>query len=143
MDWKQEAVKKLKQLEAKRNSLQNIRAEIAELEADAVSLRGAATDKERISGGQGSDALLNNIMRRGELEEAAQTVQRWIDRVETALNQLTEEERQVLELMYVDHKQGSPDRACEVLHVEMATVYRRRDTALEALTRNLYGVIET
>lgn len=143
MDWKQEAVKKLKQLEAKRNSLQNIRAEIAELEADAVSLRGAATDKERISGGQGSDALLDNIMRRGELEEAAQAVQRWIDRVESALNALTEEERQVLELMYVDHKKGSPDRACEVLHLEMSGVYKRRDKALEAFTRNLYGVVET
>ena len=143
MDWKQEAVKKLKQLEAKRNSLYNIRAEIAELEADAISLRGAATDKERISGGQESDALLNNIMRRGELEEAAAVVMRWIERVENALEALTEDERQVLELMYIDHRKGSPDRACEVLHVEMATAYRRRDAALDAFTRNLYGVIET
>ena len=63
----------------------------------------------------------------------------WLDQLSRSLDALTEEERTVLDMLYIHPKKGNATKLCEVLEVEQSTVYRRRDKALEHLNLALYG----
>ena len=69
MDWKQEAAEKLLQYEVRRQSLENIPAEIKRLEQDYSALRASVPDSMPARGGgsRREDAMLTNIVRREEL----------------------------------------------------------------------------
>ena len=51
MNWKSEAIDKLKQYEAKKRALQNIPMEIARLESALKSIRSATADGTPVRGG--------------------------------------------------------------------------------------------
>lgn len=57
--------------------------------------------------------------------------------MERALDTLEEQERDILEAMYVRPKMGNADLLCEKWEIERSTVYRRRDKALKRLTNLL------
>lgn len=63
-----------------------------------------------------------------------------IDQLQRGLSSLTEEERLILEWMYINPKKGVTMALCEELEVEVATVYRRRNKAIEKLTRAMPGM---
>ncbi len=71
MNWKHEAIDKLKNYEAHRAALENIPKEIKRLELAFAGIRGAATDGIPVSGGgnRREDAILSNIVRRDKLEQ--------------------------------------------------------------------------
>lgn len=56
-----------------------------------------------------------------------------VARMEAALDTLTEDEREIIEKMMVEPTPGIGDKLCEILCVEIATVYRRRNKALKKL----------
>lgn len=56
--------------------------------------------------------------------------------VDAALESLSDEERELLSLV-VDRRQGQVERLCQMLEVEPATVYRRRNKALRKLGERL------
>ena len=56
-----------------------------------------------------------------------------VRRMEDALECLTECEREIIEKMMVEPTPGIGDKLCEILCVEIATVYRRRNKALKKL----------
>lgn len=62
-----------------------------------------------------------------------------LDQLNRGLSALTDEERLVLDRMYINPKKGMTMALCEALEVEVATVYRRRNKALEKLTRAMPG----
>lgn len=145
MNWKSEAVDKLRQYEAKKLSLVNIPLEISRLESAARGIRSAASDGTPVSGGGSGreDMLLSNIVHREELERSLEQAQKWVALVDAALAILSTEERLLLERFYVHPERGSVDRLCEELRCEKATVYRRRDKAIHRFTLALYGGTET
>lgn len=145
MNWKSEAVDKLRQYEAKKLSLVNIPLEISRLESAARGVRSAASDGTPVSGGGSGreDMLLSNIVHREELERSLEQAQKWVALVDAALAILSTEERLLLERFYVHPERGSVDRLCEELRCEKATVYRRRDKAIHRFTLALYGGTET
>lgn len=145
MDWKREAADKLKCYEAKRTSLERAREEVRRLEDDMTRIRSAATDGTPVSGGTSTreDAMVNNITRREELKVAMREAAAWVKIVDGGLAVLDEEERHILDRFYIHRAKGNVERLCDELHVEIATVYRRRDKALRHFTLALYGVIET
>ena len=59
------------------------------------------------------------------------------DQLDRGLSALTEEERLILERMYLRPAKGGTMALCEALEVELATVYRRRNKAIEKLGRTL------
>ena len=71
--------------------------------------------------------------------QALEDTRHWLDRLGRSLDALTEEERTVLDMLYIHPKKGNATRLCQVLEVEQSTVYRRRDKALEHLNLALYG----
>ena len=142
MDWKAEAIDKLKNYAAHQEALGNIPKEIKRLELAYASIRSANTDGIPVSGSSAStreDAMLSNIVHRDELKRRLKEARLWVEIVDGGLSVLDDEDRLTLELCFIHKVKGSIDDLCERLNVEKATVYRRRDQALRRFTLALYG----
>lgn len=145
MNWKREAIDKLKNYEAHRQALENIPREIKRLESAYTGLRSASTENAPVSGGGGTreDCVLSNIVLRDELKRRLKEARLWVAQVDKALAVLGEEEKLVLDRFYIHPAKGNAGELCERLNVEQATVYRKRDSALRRFTIALYGVTDT
>lgn len=144
MNWKYEAIDKLKGYEAHKRALENIPLEIKRLEGAFAGIRSAATDNAPVFGGGSAreDTMLSNITHREELERTLQQDKAWVKMVDTGLGVLNAEERKVLDRLYINRSKGNVDQLCEELCLEKATIYRRRDAALRHFTIALYGIVE-
>lgn len=145
MNWKQEAIDKLKNYEAHREALENIPKEIKRLESAYAGIRSATTDGTPVSEGGSTreDSMLTNIVRRDELKRRLKEARLWVAMVDQALSVLNNEERLVLNKFYIYRAKGNVGELCERLNVEQSTVYRKRDSALRHFTIALYGAAET
>lgn len=145
MDWKREAADKLKCYEAKLTSFERSRAELLRLEDEMTRIRSATTDGTPVSGGTNTreDAMVNNIVRREELQLAVKEAKAWVKIVDSGLAVLDEEERHILDRFYIHRAKGNVERLCEELHLEKTRVYELKDKALRHFTLALYGVVET
>lgn len=142
MNWKHEAIDKLKGYEAHKAALISIPEEIERLESAAHSIRSATADGTAVSGGgnKREDMLLSNIVLREELDRKLEQAKLWVSVVDRSLGVLDADERRVLDLMYIHRQPGSIERLCSELNIEQASVYRRRDVALRKVTIALYGI---
>ena len=146
MDWKIEATDKLKQYEAKRQSLQIIPLEIAQIESTMTGIRSARTDSIAIrnSGGNAREnMMLSCIVRKEELQRNFEQAGLWVDAVTAALDVLSDDERKILDRMYIHREKKAADRLAGELFVDIATVYRWKDDALRKFTIALYGCSES
>ena len=145
MNWKREAIDKLKNYEAHRQALENIPREIKRLESAYTGLRSASTENAPVSGGGGTreDCVLSNIVLRDELKRRLKEARLWTAQVDKALAVLGEEETLVLDRFYIQRAKGAVEALCESLSLEKSAVYDRRDKALRHFTLALYGVTET
>ena len=142
MNWKHEAIDKLKGYDAHKAALISIPEEIQRLESAARSIRSATSDGTAVSGGgnKREDMLLSNIVLREELERQLDQAKQWVSVVERSLEILDNEEKRILELMYIHRRSGSVEQLCSELSIEKTSVYRYRDTALHKFTTAMYGV---
>ena len=145
MNWKREAVDKLKNYEARREALENIPKEIKRLESAYAGIRSATTDGTPISGGGNTreDSMLSNIVHRDELKRRLKEARLWVAQVDKALAVLDDKERHVLDRFYIHRAKWAVEALCESLNLEKSAVYDRRDKALRHFTLALYGVTET
>lgn len=145
MDWKREAADKLRTYAAKKNSIRLSTERIEQLESDITRIRSASADGTPVAGGTNirDDIVVNNIAEREEMRVARENAQRSIELIDTALKELDETERLLLDRFYIHRKKGNVERLCEELAAEKATVYRWKDQALRHFTLALYGAIET
>lgn len=140
MNWKNEAIDKLKQYSAMRCSLDTIPQELQRLQLRAQSLKSLDLSSPAVrTSTQHDDALINNLVHRQELENTLQQADLWVSQVERALGVLTSDERMVLDKMYIQCERNAVDRLCEELCRDTPTIYRRRDKALKKFTLALYG----
>lgn len=141
MNWKEEAVDKLKKYDAMRQAEQNLPQEIQRLEEAASALRSAVIDAPVVTGNKRGqeDALLNNMVQRQELQLALHQTQQWLVITNRALGALTPEEKLVLHRLFIYPERGAVERLCAELGAEQSTVYRKRDKALHRFTMALYG----
>lgn len=144
MNWKSEAVEKLRQYEAKKQSLQNIPKEIKRLESAMSSIRSATSDGTPVPGGGSGreDMLLSNIVQIEELERSLEQARIWVGLVNAGLEILSEEERLILDRFYIHSEMGAANRLAGDLNIDIKTVYRRKDAALRRFTISLYGGTE-
>lgn len=146
MNWKREAVDKLKNYEAHKLALESLPKEIKRLESSFAGIRSATTDGTPVSGGGGStreDVMLSNIVHRDELKRRLKEARLWVSMVDKALAVLSDEEKMVLDRFYIHQAKGAIEDLCGRLNIEKATVYRRRDNALRRFTIALYGVTDS
>ncbi len=145
MNWKTEAMEKLRRYDAMRQAVVNIPEEIDRLEDEMLSIRSARTDATPVRGGgsRREDAILNNIAQRQELSWSLGQARSWVKVADRALGALTPEEKLVLHRLYICPERGAVNRLCGELGVEQSSVYRKRDKALYRFTVALYGVAES
>lgn len=145
MNWKHEAIEKLKEYEARVKSVKTIPNEIKRLELDYTRIRSATGDGTPVRGGGSAreDMLLSNIVHREELERALEMARMWVALVDAGMDPLTPEERLVLERFYMRPERGNVERLCQELGLEKTAVYDRRDKALRHFVLALYGGPET
>jgi len=62
-----------------------------------------------------------------------------VAQMEAAMEALTPEERLVVQMMLVCPEKGAGQKLCQILGLEIATVYRRRERAVRKLERALFG----
>lgn len=138
-------MEKLRRYDVMRQALRNIPEEIERLKAEATALRSASTDSFFIrgSGGRQEDARINNIIKRQELEQALRQVRHWLAVTERGLLALDEEQRTILQRLYLYPQKGAIERLCSELGLEQSSVYRKRDQALHRFTAAIYGFLET
>lgn len=144
MNWKAEAIEKLRRYDAMRQAAVNLPEEITRLEDEACSLRGVIPEDAPVMGSsRREDALLSNMVHRQELEAALRQAKAWLHTADRALAALTPEEKLVLHRFYIYPERGSVDRLCGELRVEQSSVYRKREKALYKFTVALYGATES
>lgn len=145
MNWKTEAMEKLRRYDSMLLAAKNIPVELCRLEEAAVAIRRGGIDGcAVISGGnRQEERMLDNLMNRQELNRCLQQTESWLDTMERALMSLPREERLVLERFYIRPEKGSVERLCTELGAETSTIYRKRDKALRQFTIALYGCEES
>ena len=106
-------------------------AAAAVLEEKMAGLRETAAAYRRIKAGAAERAHLRASYRQTAIQLGlCQTETRQVER---DLAELNAEERQVLTDMLIAPVPMAADHLCEKLNVEMATVYRRRQSALKKM----------
>ncbi len=145
MNWKEEAVDKLRKYGAMRLACQNIPEELRRLEIAAQSIRSAGTDSPHVrqSGTGQEERILSNIVQRQELCWALDNAKSWVRTTDRALSALNPEEKLVLHRLFIAPEKGAVDRLCEELGGEQSSAYRRRDRSLRSFTLALYGNLES
>lgn len=144
MIWKNEAVSRLKAYQAKKLALENIPMEIQQQVLALSSIRSADPDSAPVRGNSTrEDAMLNNMVYRSELEESFLRTRLWVDATDRALGVLNQEERILLERFFIYAEPKAADRLAGDLHMDVKTVYRRKDEALRKFTIALYGMAES
>lgn len=114
MDFKSEAISRLQEYNARKETADSLEKELA-----------------------------NDTARRNELDLYLEETKLWLRVMNRALSALTEDEFLVLYRMHIDRERNSIDRLCDELGLsDRRSVYRRRDRALRRLTIMLYGVTE-
>lgn len=144
MNWKYEAMEKLKRYNAMKQSLRSIPEEIARLESEMRSIRSATSDGTPVTGGGSGreDRYLSNIVHREELSRSLEQAKVWVSLVDAGLAILSQEERLVLDRFYINPARGNVDRLCGEMGIEKSQVYARKDSALHHFTISLYGCTE-
>lgn len=145
-DWKYKAKDKLRDYTAQLNAVATLPDELRRLESEYISIKAANTDTTPVQGGGTTqeDRALSNIVRRQEVAALLERAQLAVQFVNRAMEQLSDEERRVLDLMFVHRQRGAVARLREELHLEdERSVYKRADKALKRLTMAMYGATES
>lgn len=145
MDWKTVAIEKLKQYEDKRQSLETIPLQIAEIESTMTSIRSGSSIAP-VSGGKSTgreDMLLSCIVQRDELQRNLECSKLWIEYVDRGLSVLDLEQRRVLERFYITGSRGAAEDLATELMADVKTIYKWKDVALRKFTIALYGCVES
>lgn len=141
MDWKKETIEELRKHGVRRAAVGSLRQKIDILETDFGRLKAVQSDRSAVQGGGSAaeDRLINNLMERDRLTDQLQITKAYIRWMDTALRQLSAEEKTVLEYFFIDRPEDYIDQLCERLGCEQAQVYRIKDRALRELAMRLYA----
>lgn len=145
MDWTKIAIDKLCKYPDKKESLKNIKAQLAALEAKSTSVKGFVTNKIPTAGGGNvySDKQLDIIVEMEELRARYNITRKELIPIENALDKLNEEERWLVDTYSRKLKGVALENAMwEKLHYQKTVAYSKRTAAIKRFTMLLYGIIE-
>lgn len=138
-----DTIRRLRILNEQKDALENIPERIKMLEIEYEGLKATQTDGISVSGGTNhqEEARLSNIIKRMNLERNRKCTEMEVAQMESALDKLSEDDKLILSLFYINRPRDYIDRLCEELHCEVAHVYRKKDSALLELARRLCGQV--
>lgn len=141
MNWKQEAIDRLRNYTVRRRALTTLPQQMEEVQLRRRSIHAATADGCAIKGGGNGreNMLLDSMVHQEELARRLELTRKWVAAVEQALQVLTDEDRLVLDRFYIHPAKGYIERLCDELNLEPAGVYKRKDRALRRFVMALYG----
>lgn len=144
MKWEKCAIEDLRKYAGMQESLINIPEKIKALEIRFESVKGASSDFTPVQGGGShmEDAMLNNIVERKRLKLLYQADLRMVRLIERGLKSLSDNEKTVLNLFYINRAKHYMDELSSRLGYEKSQIYRIKDSALYKFTVNMYGIEE-
>ena len=145
MNWKTEAVYKLREYNSKKKALTNLEEKIKMKETEITAIRTSQLSQAPSHGtneNTAQDRLISSIAEKDELKLNLAIVRRQVAAIANGLAELDEEQRTVLDMFFIDRQCGYIGLLCDMLNVEVATVYRKKDEALRKFTVIMYGIIE-
>ena len=81
------------------------------------------------------DEVIKRLRELREMKARRDALEEIIERTEAALEVLTEDEREIIDKMYVNPVKHGNDKLCEMFSFEVPTIYRRRNKAVEKLEK--------
>ena len=143
MNWIKESANDLKNLTSRKHAVTSIEKRIKILEDNIVSLRSASaeTPTQTFVGGK-EENIINYIAEKEKLSNNLKITKEIVYIIESALLTLTDKQRRILEVFFIERVQNHIDILCEELNVERSTVYRLKDEALYKFTIAMYGVAD-
>lgn len=145
MNWQKVSIERLRAYESRVDALTLIPEQIKTLELGFSAVRAAKTDATAVRGGEGNkreEALIDNIVMRDELANNLKIAKREIAITQKGLSGLTDEQRKILEMFYIDRPRGHVEALCEELFLEKSRVYALKEEALKKFTIACYGIVE-
>ena len=143
MNWKEEAKKELRNYEALKQSIPNIKERIASIRARKTALK-SGVDSTPVQGGGNKyeDHMLDLLVEEERLKYTLQANRIRLGLIERGLSVLTETECTVA----LEFASNRPGIAIELLRdktgYEQAQLYRIWDAALYSFTIAEYGIVE-
>lgn len=144
MRWTDCAIADLRKYAGMQESLKNIPEKIKALEIRFESVKGASGNSTPVQGGGShmEDAMLDNIVERERLKMLYQADRHLVRIIERGLASLTDEEKMVLNLFYINRTKHYLEELTKRLGYEQAQIYRIKSGALYKFTINMYGIPE-
>jgi len=128
MNWRAEAISKLKEYPARRQAVAGLPAELQRVELRCQAARAAGAQ----------DDALSALALKKELRERWRETSLWVSFVEGALEVLEPEELKVLDCFYIHPAKNKTS----VLGMSPREAYPIREQALRRFTFALYGISE-
>ena len=144
MRWTDCAISDLRKYAGMKESLKNIPEKVKALEIRFESVKSASSNSTPVQGGGShmEDALLDNIVERERLKMLYQADRHLVRIIERGLDSLTDEEKMVLNLFYINRTKHYLEELTKRLGYEQAQIYRIKSGALYKFTVNMYGIPE-
>ena len=140
MNWKTEAMDRLRQYEGSRSAQKCLTIQVKDMEEDLCSPAPARPEAKVTQCVDYEDRRLNKLIFLELCRRRLRQTEAWLAAVDTALSVLTPEEKLTLHRLYISPRKGAVEELCAALGVERTSVYRIRDKALETFTLALFGI---
>lgn len=141
VNYKSWLIEDLRSLERLRFSVPQMETELDTLNAEKVAIK--ATDYDKIPGGGGpstqEDRLLTVIAKEDELRACLDATRRRVDDLDRLLEALPDDERRIVQLMFVSREKYAVGRLSDELGYEAAQIYRLKDRALHHMAQLRHG----
>jgi diphthamide synthase (EF-2-diphthine--ammonia ligase) len=133
--WKLKCKTDLYNLRKNEAAIESIPNDIALERERMTAIKSACTDSTPVQGGGSSydDRLNNSICLIDLLTANLHFAEKEVELTRKALDKLADEERRILEVLYIDHQKNGAERLCEELNIkEEATIWKKAMRALES-----------
>lgn len=141
MNYKKWLIEDLQELERCRFSITQMQEELTTLSAEHAAIK--ATDYDKIPGGAGGNVqeekLLTNLAKRDELTANLEATRKHVADMDRLLEALPDEERRVVQRMFIQRERHAADSLVTELGYEVAQIYRLKNQALGHLAQMRFG----
>lgn len=140
--WKREAQDRLRSHPLYTAAITNADELIAAEQAKMTAIQAASVDGAPVKGSNMSareNALLNAICAIDKAKARKKEAQHRVSAVNRALDVLCEEDKHILNVMYISGQRSGAARLAEELGYEQRTVFRKIDAALARFQQAMHG----
>lgn len=139
MNYKKWLIEDLQNLDRWRFSIMQQQEELATLEAEMTAIRATNYDKLPGGGDIYQDRMLTAVAKKDELTANLALTRKRVEDLDRLLSELPDDERRIVEQMYVHRERHAVDSLAEELGFDSSHIYRLKNQALVHLATLRHG----